>query len=228
MNVTISGQERRLPIYLLLDCSGSMRGAPIDAVNVGIRQFLSDVNDNQAEDSVHIGVITFSETAELITKGLVPVDSFTPPTLKASGRETCLGKALRVLQESLDRDIVPRVPGGSLGDYKPLVFILTDGEPTDADVWPVEREKMKQRLRKQLLSIVTVGCGPNINEDNLRTIAMGDAYHFRTDDMSKSFGMFFKWVSQSAIRYTVTVTQSNGAQTPPIDRPHTQVFQFVR
>ena len=37
---------RRLPVYLLLDCSGSMHGDPIEAVEMGLRALRSDLQSD--------------------------------------------------------------------------------------------------------------------------------------------------------------------------------------
>ena len=96
---------RRLPIYLLLDCSGSMAGAPIQAVQRGVEMFAREIRqDPFVAETVHVGIITFASTAQMVTNGLVPIDRFQPPQLSAGGN-TSLGAALRLLQQSLDRDL---------------------------------------------------------------------------------------------------------------------------
>jgi Uncharacterized protein encoded in toxicity protection region of plasmid R478, contains von Willebrand factor (vWF) domain len=73
--------ERHLPVYLLLDTSGSMDGAPIQSVREGLEQFQREVaEDPFARDVVKVGVITFSSDAQLVTGGLVPISAFHRPT----------------------------------------------------------------------------------------------------------------------------------------------------
>ena len=51
---------RRLPVYLVIDTSGSMRGESIHSVNVGIQAMLSALRqDPYALESVHISIITY-------------------------------------------------------------------------------------------------------------------------------------------------------------------------
>lgn len=55
---------RRLPVYLLIDTSGSMRGESIHSVNVGVQAMLSALRqDPYALESVHISIITFDNEA---------------------------------------------------------------------------------------------------------------------------------------------------------------------
>ena len=85
---------RRLPVYLLLDCSGSMAGNAIIAVNEGLWMIYHLLMaDPQALETVHISVIRFSDHADQYE--LTPIDKFQPPTLSASGM-TAMGAALRL------------------------------------------------------------------------------------------------------------------------------------
>jgi len=223
MDVALGEGIRRLPVYLLLDCSGSMAGAPIEAVRRGVELFLQEVqSDPFARETVHLGVITFDSDARMITPGLVPIDQFQPPQLSASG-STSLGKALRVLRESLDRDVRPAVRGKEKGDWKPLVFILTDGEPTDD--WQTPRQEILERQQRKVLNVITVGCGPHINEQNLRAIAIGPS--FRMDNSEASFRTFFQWVSQSVKMVSKAVSQPGGGERAMDLPPPPSVIQYV-
>ena len=217
MKVAVSEGERRLPVYLILDTSGSMIGAPIEAVRHGVEQLEEEIKeDTFAAETVYIGVITFGGEAEFITRGLIPFIDFEPPVLSAGG-ETPLGRALWLLIESLDNDVKSGVKGGEKGDWKPLVFILTDGEPTDE--WREPREEILKREVKKVINIVTVGCGPHINQQNLKEIAIGPTLNMSNDE--RSFKAFFKWVTQSVIAASRAVSQpgvgDQSASLPPPD-----------
>ncbi len=55
---------QRLPVYLLIDTSGSMRGESIHSVNVGVQAMLSALRqDPYALESVHISIITYDNEA---------------------------------------------------------------------------------------------------------------------------------------------------------------------
>ncbi len=224
MDVALSEGVRRLPVYLLLDCSGSMAGAPIEAVRRGVELFVQEVRaDPFAGQTVHVGVVTFDSDARMVTNGLVPIDQFEPPALSASG-STALGKALRVLQQSLDTHVKPAVKGGEKGDWKPLVFILTDGEPTDD--WQTPRQEILNRYQRKVLNVITVGCGPHINEQNLKAIAIGPT--FRMDNSEASFKTFFQWVSQSVRSVSKAVSQPGGGeQALALPNPDPQVIQYI-
>src|SRR5215213_1927147 len=120
---------RRLPVYLLLDTSGSMSGEPIEAVKNGVQVMISSLRQNpQAIETAFISIITFGSTADQIIP-LTDLASFQMVDLRASGT-TSLGEALKLLSIKIDTEVA-KTTTEQKGDWKPLVFIMTDGLPTD-------------------------------------------------------------------------------------------------
>jgi len=215
MNISVGEGNRRLPIYLLLDASSSMSGAPIEAVNRGVEIFKQEVeSDPFASETVHVGIIVFSSSAQMITNGLVPINQLEVPNLVANGL-TALGNAFRVLKDSLDKDLRKSKPGEKKGDWKPLVFILTDGMPTDD--WEGPRSEILQRQVNKVLNIITVGCGPDLDDENLKKISVGPT--FRMDNSEESFKAFFKWVSQSVAFVSKSLNESGSPDENKINMP---------
>ena len=121
---------RRLPVYLLLDCSGSMQGDPIIAVNEGLWMIYQQlIGDPQALETVHISVIEFADHADQYP--MTPIDQFQPPALNAAG-PTSMGAALRLLIQSIEQDLIPNT-AIQHGDFRPLVrlFDVVEGEHVD-------------------------------------------------------------------------------------------------
>src|SRR5262245_20433997 len=87
--------NRRLPVYLLIDCSESLAGEPIQAVAQGVGALLSDLRgDPMALETVYLSVITFASKATFAAQ-LTEVMKFQPPKLRL-GSGTALGAALRL------------------------------------------------------------------------------------------------------------------------------------
>lgn len=191
---------RRLPVYLLLDVSGSMTGEPITAVQNGVQTMVSALmGDPQALESAYISVITFSNSAEQLVP-LTELSQFTPPQLTAGGM-TSLGEALKFVAQCADREVVKNTLEAK-GDWKPLVFIMTDGGATD----DVEKGLVEFRKKKWGI-VVACGAGSGADTDELSKITEAVVSLDTTD--SASIGAFFKWVSASVSCCSTSVGTAN-------------------
>lgn len=179
---------RRLPVYLLLDTSGSMHGEPIEAVKNGVQILLSNLRqDPYALETAYLSVITFNETAKQVVP-LTELPSFQAPVLNASGC-TSLGDALSLLASSIEREVA-KTTAEEKGDWKPLVFIMTDGEPTDD--WTKGLEALK-KVRTGV--VVACAAGPGADTSVLKKITQVVVSLDTADDAT--IKAFFKWVSAS-------------------------------
>lgn len=181
---------RRLPVYLLLDCSGSMMGEPIEAVRQGVKALLSELRgDPQALETAYLSVITFDSSARQIIP-LTELMQFKEPELNASGA-TALGGALNVLMDCIKNE-VRKSTETQKGDWRPLVFILTDGSPTDPETF---RQAVQNLKSVKTANIIACAAGSNADTTYLKQIT--ESVLMMNTLSAGDMAQFFKWVSGS-------------------------------
>ena len=179
---------RRLPVFLLLDTSGSMSGEPIEQVKNGVQMLVSALRqDPYALETAYLSVITFGSTASE-TIPLTELAAFQVPTISASGA-TSLGEALSLVADTASKSLA-KSNASSKGDWKPMVFIMTDGAPTD------DWEKGLKRFKMEKWGIV-VACAVNNGDVGVLQKIAGDAVVKLDTSDSTAMSKFFKWVSAS-------------------------------
>jgi uncharacterized protein YegL len=179
---------RKLPVYLLLDTSGSMNGEPIEAVKNGVQVMISSLRQNpQAIETAYISIITFDNEARQLVP-LTDLASFQMVDLKATGT-TALGSALKLLSTRMDEEVARTTPEQK-GDWKPLVFIMTDGVPTDD--W--QSGMVEFRKRKTAL---TVACAAGSKADTSALKQITDNVVSLDTADAHTISRFFTWVSAS-------------------------------
>ena len=142
-------EGRRLPVYLLVDCSMAMAGAPIESVARAITKLIADLSvDAQVRQRTWLSVITFGEFAQQLCP-LTPLESFLVPEFATGGR-ACLGNGLSLLNDCLDREVHKGGPGQK-ADWMPLIFILCSGRLEDD--WQIAADGL---ARQQKVSPIIV------------------------------------------------------------------------
>ncbi|MDR2354388.1 MAG: VWA domain-containing protein [Deltaproteobacteria bacterium] len=201
---------RKLPIYILIDTSGSMRGEPIESVKVGLRALFSALKkDPYANETVHISIITFDREAKLILPmtELAKVQLPTIPPLESS--PTNMGEALELMLKNYDKDVL-RSSKTQKGDWMPLAVVMTDGSPSDTMLFG----EMCQEVKKYPFARI-IGCaaGPSGKTEPLKRFAT-DVVRLETMD-SSGFSKFWQWVSQSFSRHSQSSSNDIGELPPP-------------
>ena len=179
---------RRLPVYLVLDISGSMTGEPIEAVKNGVQVLVSTLRqDPYALETAFLSVITFDSSARQIVP-LTELSMFQMPDIQATGT-TSLGEALSLLANKVNTEVA-KTTAEVKGDWKPLVFIMTDGEPTDN--W---QKGLNDFKNQKFGMVVACAAGSGANTSILKQITEV-VVQLDTAD-SATIKAFFKWVSAS-------------------------------
>jgi len=192
---------RRLPVYLVLDTSGSMSGEPIQAVENGMQMLVSALRqDPQALESAYLSVITFDSNAKQVVP-LTDLASFQMPALNANGA-TELGAALSLVDNCAKNEVTKSTPEKK-GDWRPLVFLMTDGGPTDD--W---RKGLAVFKASRWGMVVCCAAGQGADTSVLKQISPECVVQLDTAD-SKSLAAFFKWVSSSVSTSSKSVNEGN-------------------
>lgn len=190
--------SRRLPVYLLLDTSGSMSGEPIEQVKNGVQMLVASLRqDPYALETAWLSVITFSSGANVAVP-LTELTAFQPPNIDASG-STDLGAALELVANSVKKDLV-KTTSTTKGDWRPMVFLMTDGGPTD------DWQKGLARFRQEKWGVVVGCCVDSGDETALKQITES-VVRLNTSDTG-SMKAFFKWISSSVSQGSKSVEQA--------------------
>ncbi|MCI5056836.1 MAG: VWA domain-containing protein [Flavobacteriales bacterium] len=179
---------RRLPVYLLLDTSASMTGEPIESVKNGVQMLVSALRqDPYALETAFLSIITFSSSANQLIP-LTELALFQTPNLTAQGT-TSLGAALDLLSNKIDTEVV-KTTAEKKGDWKPMVFIMTDGVPTD------DWQKSLTTYKTKKVG-VTIACAAGAQADTGILQQITEVVVQLDTADATSIGAFFKWVSAS-------------------------------
>ena len=201
---------RRLPVYILLDTSGSMKGEPIQSVNVGLDAMVNALRqDPFALESVYISIITFDiEAKEFLP--LTPLEKININTIKVpDSGPTFMGAGINLLISSLKRNLKIN-KNDSKGDWSPLLFLMTDGSPSDIQDYDIACKELK---KFNFANIIACAAGPKAKEESLRKIT---DQVFSLDIMDQnSFISLFKWVSSSVSMGSKSMGLDNKTLPPP-------------
>lgn len=191
---------RRLPVYLVIDISSSMRGEPILAVNNGIDTLFTSLrNDPYALETTYMSIITYGTEAKQIVP-LTEVYKLYKPEISAKG-QSALGKALELLTECIKTEVNKTTPERK-GDWKPLVFFLSDCGHTG----PLAKQ-IAEFKKLSVGTVIACAAGEKSHFDILKKIT--ENIIFISSTKPSEILSFFKWVSSSISTSSMVVEDQN-------------------
>ena len=202
--------SRKLPVYLLLDTSGSMKGEPIEAVNAGLSVLETSMRQNPfALESVWISILTFDAEVKEVMPLTFLEDISMPHIQTPNSGPTHLGLALKTLEGKVKQDLKQKSPGDKT-DWSPFLFVMTDGRPSDIQLY----NEYVPRIRKLgFRTIIGCAAGPRADLAELQdlcdqTVSLGNM------DIH-GFSNLFEWVSQVIASDNQSSSVHRDAVLPP-------------
>lgn len=219
LNSYVAREPRALPIFVLADASGSMRGEKINELNLALREMQNALrNVDDIRGKFQLCVISFGNNVN-VEQPLADINEINLPELTASGN-TPMGEAFDMVREMIEnREIV------SSRSYAPTIVLISDGIPTDCseeiyqskkyDDWePLVNLHSGERTSKSQRLALGIGVDADygmlkkfINNSEIPVIKSNDA---------TGITKFFKWVTMSTIARMNSVNPNATSTVAPV------------
>lgn len=179
--------EPRCPCVLLLDTSLSMSGQPLDELNAGLLTFKEELGtDPLAMKRVEVGIVTFGPVH--VESPFIGAAAFYPPTLTPQA-DTPMGSAIMRAISMVD-DRKQEYKANGISYYRPWIFLITDGAPTDT--WQSAAAAVREGEASKKFAFFAVGV-KDADMDILRQISVRQPLSLE----GLRFRELFSWLSSS-------------------------------
>lgn len=209
-----------LPIYFVGDESHSMAGDPIEAVNHGLMELRDEVAKHPLiGKKVRFGIITFAHTAETRLELSELTEDLVLPTLSPRGRGTSYASAFQALRQAIPGDIALLKSGG-YQVHRPVVFFLTDGQPTEREKkWQSRLQELRDDGFRERPNILAFGVG-EADASVIRQIATAPRYAFMMTEGASTAGAISEFATSMLNSMVASAERlDRGEQTIEFEKP---------
>ena len=214
-NRMIRKEERVLPVFLLVDTSGSMLGEKIGSVNVATKEMIRNfMGIENPRGVIHLEIITFGDDEVKIVKELGALSSSDVFEFVASGK-TPMGRAFTTAVERIENDAIV-----SKRDYHPTIILISDGFPTDFDgyseettdeeiaLWePLQKLHASPRCSKAVK--LAMGIGNDAATDVLQSFIKNKDIPVITAKSNRTIENFFEWTTMMTSVRSLSANPNN-------------------
>lgn len=199
-------KAKPLPVMLLLDSSGSMRGVKMDTLNSAVHTMLDDFGDlSKNETDIVVSIIEFNNGAfrhcPFTTASQVNYQDLT------AGGGTNMGQALKMAKDIIEDK--EETPGNA---YRPLIILVSDGMPNNG--WETPLREFVGGGRSQKCDRMAMAIGVDACKSVLEQFTEGTGHDVFEAHQAGDIKKFFKFVTMSVTQRSVSGNPNEVPSTP--------------
>lgn len=207
--------EPRCPVLIIADCSGSMSGRPIDAMNRGVDDLYQAILDDEiARNRVEVALLSFSTEAR-VEQDFSTVGEWEKTKMRAGGSTNmhlAIEQGCDLLEERKEQ-----YRRGGVPYFRPIMVLFSDGLPTSPRS---EMKNANQRLvdmeNEGKLTIFKVAVNAEAVQAMLRVLPNPNSRYQPQQLDNLRFSDFFVWLSKSVSAISRS-TPGEAVNLPPTD-----------